>query len=76
MHAAALPQIISNNILGNFLKLEKYSALLEKSTSAHGSSVMTFLGIRMPVQPRACYAKTKNLLFFFFIKQTSLQDRL
>ncbi len=30
MHAAALPQIISSNILGNFLKLEKYSAFFRK----------------------------------------------
>ncbi len=72
MHAAALPQFIFNSLLGNFPLLRKiFRALLEKSTSAHGSSVMTFLRIRMPVQPPAYYTKTKNLLFFFLIKQTS-----
>ncbi len=30
---------------------------------------MTFMGIRMPVQPRAYYSKTKNLLFFFYLNK-------
>jgi hypothetical protein len=61
-----------------FLKLEKkFQALLEKKNHTdHGSSVMTCLGIRMPVQPRAYYAKKKNLLFFFLSEETSWQDRL
>jgi hypothetical protein len=45
MHAAALPQFISDNILGNFFQIRKiFCALLEKSTSAHGSSVIDIPG--------------------------------